>query len=153
MDNNIYITTVERLTQIRKQHLEHLRVVSNAMYEAMVQHLDDYDVWVDVLKTLRLKIFKQDWFRKYFHAPDHYGDDVLDADLFLFDNNKRAIRKFNSRWYVVDVIRWDNLVVVTDCPDNYPLHVFPNSVKSAEFPEELMLDYIIEEEKKAEEEV
>lgn len=69
-----------------------------------------------------------------------------DCETFLFDHNTRCIRKFNGRYYILNVKSYTAHVLTTECPDDYPLHMFPADIPSSMYPEELMGRIIAEKE-------
>lgn len=107
-------------------------------------NFEDQQTIQHIIKQIRHTWFSiyQDCIFRFFYPFEHstYGH-LEDCEVFLFDNNQKAIRKFNGYYYIVKVKSYYDGIIQTESPDDHPMHVIPS--KSTEYPEFLMADYLI----------
>lgn len=80
-------------------------------------------------------------------------EDFLNNHTYIWHSAGIAVRKFNGQYYAVKITNPDSCfsgILQTDCPDNYPMHSFPDHIIHSEYPEIVMLKVIEAEEKKEE---
>ena len=108
------------------------------------QNSEDQQTIERIIKQLRHNWFViyQDYIFRFFYPFERstYGH-LEDCEVFLFDNNQKAIRNFHGYYYIVKVKSFYDGIISTESPDDYPMHVIPS--KGAEYPEFLMADYLI----------
>ena len=96
------------------------------------------------IRQLRHSWFSRfsDYLLRYFQILERncFGH-LEDCEVFLFENNSLAIRKFHGWYYTVKVKEFTSVSLTTESPDDYPFHIMPS--EGYEYPEYIISEYLI----------
>lgn len=112
--------------------------------EEMTYDEEEKELLQDSIHSLRRGFFLDYFdtiFQYFYDFESNYGH-MEDTTFFTTENHTKAIREFHGIYYLVDVKEYNSAVIVTDSPDNYPLHIMP--MEGQRFPEFIIGDILIE---------
>ena len=133
------------VTELKEYMVDYKKSLEYMIKRSMLENnFEDQQTIQHIIKQIRHTWFSiyQDYIFRFFYPFERstYGH-LEDCEVFLFDNNQKAIRRFNRYYYIVKVESYYDGILRTESPDDYPLHVIPS--KGTEYPEFLMADYLI----------